>query len=150
MQFTESHQQNLPCHEFVASSSLIQNIMIHYLRAIYKNMKKTLFTTLSPFYSFVINNFFFYEVFSPIFRKMIQLILEFFQNLYLFLHGNGFSKNIFQYSRGVLDTVVYRLSLLHNLIKQSLKSGSAQLQFLLRVCQSFEMVRTSDRGSSWK
>ena len=42
------------------------------------------------------------------------------------------------------------LTLLHNFIQQSLNSGSAQAQILLRACWRFAMVRISDNGSGWK
>ena len=40
--------------------------------------------------------------------------------------------------------VVQWLSLLHNFIRQSLNSGSAQVQILLMACCRFKMVRISD------
>ena len=42
------------------------------------------------------------------------------------------------------------LSVLHNLIQQSLNSGSVQVQILLAACQRFAVVRISDNGPGWK
>ena len=42
------------------------------------------------------------------------------------------------------------LSLLHNFIQQSMKSGSAQIQILLAMCQRFEMTRICNNGPCWQ
>ena len=42
------------------------------------------------------------------------------------------------------------LSLLHNFIQQRPNSGSTQVLILLKACQKFATVRTSDSGSEWK
>ena len=44
--------------------------------------------------------------------------------------------------------VVKWLSPLHNFLRQSLDSDSAQVQTLLAVCRRFAMVRISDNGPS--
>ena len=44
----------------------------------------------------------------------------------------------------------YCLSLLHNFIELSLKSGSVQVIILFVVCQRSGMVRFFDNGSYWK
>ena len=42
------------------------------------------------------------------------------------------------------------LSLLHDVIHQSLNLGSAQVQILLTTCRRFAMVKISNYGTSWK
>ena len=46
--------------------------------------------------------------------------------------------------------VMQRLSLLHNFIKLSRNSGSAQVRTLLAACRRFAMVRISDYYPGWK
>ena len=59
----------------------------------------------------------------------------------------------------ILTTPAFRLRLehhgvvviiTHNLIQQSLNSGSVQVQILLVACERFPMMRISDNGPGWK
>ena len=42
------------------------------------------------------------------------------------------------------------IRLIHNFIRLSLNSGSAQVQILLAACRRFTMARISDNGPGWK